>query len=97
MNTPASKVKPRNVVFGLLDIADEEGGERTLLLNNVSIKYIADTGASMSVISEDTARKVNAKIRPYDKSKIRAMTADGKEVKDVLCFAEVEVTLGNQS
>ena len=52
--------------------------------------------ATIFVISEDTARKVNAKISPYDKSKIRAMTADGKEVKDVLGFAELEVTLGNQ-
>ena len=49
----------------------------------------------MSVIREDNARRVNAKISPYDRSKIKAMTADGKEVKDVLFFAEVEVTLGN--
>ena len=39
----------------------------------------------MSVVSaQDTARKIGAKISPYDKSKIRAMTVDGKDVKDVL-------------
>ena len=51
----------------------------------------------MSVISEDTARTVGAKISPYYKSRIIAMTADGKEVKDILGFAEVEVTLGSQN
>ena len=45
----------------------------TLLLNNASINYIADTGTSMSVISEDTARKVDAKISPYGKSKRTAI------------------------
>ena len=96
MNTPAStRVKPRNVLFGSLDVTGKEGGLRTLLINNIAINYIADTGASITVISEETARRVNAKISPYDRSKIKAMTADGKEVKDVLGFAEVEVTLGN--
>ena len=35
------------------------------------------------------------KIRPYDKSKIKAVTADEKEVRDILGFAEVDVILGN--
>ena len=80
-NTPAStRIKPRNVMFGSLNVTGKEGGQRTLLLNNKPIKYIADTGASMSVICEDKARTVGAKISPYDKSRIIAMTADGKEV-----------------
>ena len=43
-----------NVMFGTVDITGKDRGRRTLLLNNVSINYIADTGASMFVISEDT-------------------------------------------
>ena len=93
LNTPAStRIKPRNVMFGSLNVTRKESSQRTLLLNNKPI----NTSASMSVISEDTARTVVAKISPYDKTQIIAMTADGKEVKDVIGFAEVEVTLGSQ-
>ena len=97
MNTPASKMtKSRNFLFGAQNVTGKEGDQRTLLLNNKPISYIIDTDASISVISEDTARILGAKISPYDRSRIKAMTADGKEVKDVLGFAEAEVTLGNQ-
>ena len=83
-------------MFGSLSVTCKASDQRTLLLNNKSINYIADTGALMSVVSEDTSKIVGAKISPYDRSRVRVMTADGKEVKDVLGFAEVEVTLGNQ-
>ena len=97
LNTPAStRNKPRNVMFGSLNVTGKEGGQRTLLLNNKPIKYVADTGALMSVISEDTARTIGTKISPYDKTRIIAMTADGKEVKDVLGFADIEVTQRSQ-
>ena len=50
----------------------------------------------MYVISEDTSKTVGAKISAYDKSRIKAITTDSKEVKDVLSFTEVEVIVGNQ-
>ena len=58
---------------------------------------MADTGAAISVISEEEARILNIEIKPYDKSKIKAVTADGTEAKDSLGFAEVDATLGNQA
>ena len=42
------------------------------------------------------ARAIGAEIKPYDQNKIKVVTADGKEVKDLLGFAEVDVILGNQ-
>ena len=64
-NTLAStRVKPRKVMFGSLDITGKEGGQRTLLLNNIAINNIADTGASISVISEDTALRVSQYEKP---------------------------------
>ena len=57
---------------------------------------VPDTGASITVISEDVAKAIGAEIKPYDRNKIKAVTADGKEVKDILGFAEVDVILGNQ-
>ena len=71
--------------------------QRTLLLNNVAIQYIPYTGAAISVINEEVARILNIEIKPYDKSRIKAVTADGKEVKDILGFTEVNVTLGDQT
>ena len=50
----------------------------------------------MSVISEETAQRAGLKINPCNNSKIRVITADGKEVKDLLGFAEVDIALGNQ-
>ena len=67
------------------------------MLNNIAIQYIHDTGAAISVISEEVARILNIEIKPYDKTRIKAITADGKEVKYILGFAEVDVTLGNQT
>ena len=80
LKTPAStRIKPRNVMFGSLNVTGKEGDQRTLLLNSKPIKYIADTGSSMSVISEDTARTVGTKISPYDGSRIIPMTAEGNQ------------------
>ena len=70
------------------------------MLNNVAIQYMADTGAGISVISEEVAKILNKEIKPYDKFKIKAVVrkADGKEFKDILGFAEVDVTIiGNQT
>ena len=60
------------------------------------MKYIPDTGASISVISEEVAKTIGLEIKPYDSNKVKAIKADGKEVKDILGFAEVDVILGNK-
>ena len=71
--------------------------QRSLLLNKIAIKYILYTGAGISVISEEVARQLNLEIKPYDKTRIKSITADCKEVNDILGFAEVEVTAGTQT
>ena len=67
------------------------------LTKAIDIAQIPDTGAAISVISEEVARILSVEIKPYDKSRIKAVTADGKEVRDILGFAEVDVTLGDQT
>ena len=66
------------------------------MLNNIAIQYMPDTGAAISVINEEVAKILNVKIKPYDKSRIKAVTADGNEVQNIKGFAETDVTLGNQ-
>ena len=48
------------------------------------------------MISEDVAKAIGAEIKRYDQNKIKVVTADGKEVKDLLRFAEVDIILGYQ-
>ena len=69
---------------------------RKLKLNNVSVQYIPDTRAAISVFNENVANAIGAEIKPFDRTRIEAVTADGKEVKDILGFTEVDVILGNQ-
>ena len=92
-----STQKSRTITLSDLDMPNKGSRQRLLLLNNIAIQYVPDTGAAMSVLSEEVARILNIKIKPYDKSRIKAVTADGKEVQDILGFAEVNVTLGNQT
>ena len=49
----------------------------------------------MSVISEETAKRAGLKVNPYDSTKVRVITADGKEVPDVPGYVEADVTLDN--
>ena len=35
-------------------------------------------------------------IRPFNKAKVKVVTAEGNEVKDLLGFTEADVILGNQ-
>ena len=56
-----------------------------------------DTGAAISVINEEVVKILNVEIKQYDKSRIKAVTADGNEVQNILWFAETYVTLGNQT
>ena len=67
------------------------------MLNNIAMQYIPDTGAAISFISKEVSRILNIEIKPYEKTRIKAITVDGKEVKEILGFAEVDVTLGNQT
>ena len=94
MNT--SRQRTRTLTLSSLDTIKKEESQRKLKLNNISVKYIADTGASITVINEDVAKAIGAEIKPYDQNKIKAVRADGKEVKNILGFAEVDVILGNQ-
>ena len=52
---------------------------------------------SILVMSEEVAKILDVEIKPYDKSRTKAVTADGKEEQNVLGFAEVNVTLGNHT
>ena len=92
-----SQKKSRTITLSTLEMPNKGSKQRSLLLNNIAIKYMPDTGAAISVISEEVARILNIEIKPYDKSRIKAVTTDGKEVEDILGFAEVDVTLGNQT
>ena len=87
--TPQNKSpqKSRTITLRALEMSSKGKKQRTLLLN---------TGAAVSVINEEVAKILTIEIKPYDKSRIKAVTAYGKEIKDILGFAEVDVTLGNQ-
>ena len=99
--TPANPKTPqqhrsRTITLSSVVVPSKSENQRKLKLNNVSVQYIPDTGATISVISENVAKAIGAEIKPYDRTKIKVITADGKEVKDILGFAEVDVILGNQ-
>ena len=47
------------------------------------------------MISVEVAQAIGLEIKPYDKTKIKAITAEGK-IKDILGFTEVDVIIGNQ-
>ena len=90
---PANKSK--TITLSCLNLSCRDQPLRTLFLNNTEVEYIPDTGAAMSVISEETAKRAGLKVNPYDRSKIRAITEDGKEVPDVPGYVEADVTLEN--
>ena len=94
MNTPRQRT--RTLTLNSIDTIKKYDSQRILKLNNVAVKYIPDTGASITLISEEVAKAIGAAIKPYDQSKIKVVTADGKQVKDLLGFAEVDIILGNQ-
>ena len=63
-----------------------------LYLNKTKEECIPDTGAAISVISEETAKKAGLNINPYDKNKVRVITADDKEIQGVPAYVEADVT-----
>jgi hypothetical protein len=88
-----STAKTKTITLSCLNTTNKQEPTRSLYLNNTEVEYIPDTGAAMSVISEETARKVGLKINPYDKTKVRVITADGKEVQDVPGYVETDIRL----
>ena len=94
INTPRQRA--RTLTLSSIDTIKKYDGQRTLKLNNVAVKNIPDSDASITVISEEVAKAIGAELTPYDRNKIKAVTADGKEIKDILGFAEVDLILGNQ-
>ena len=92
-----SPQKSRTITLGALEMPNKGNKQRSIMLNNIAIQYMADTGAAISLISEEVASILNIETKPYDKSRIKAVTADGKESKDILGFAEVDVTIGDQT
>ena len=85
--------KSKTLRLSCLNLSCQDQPRRTLYLTNTEVEYIPDTGAAMSVISEETAKRAGLKINPYDHSKIRVITADDKEVPDVPGYVETDVTL----
>ena len=85
--TTPTNTKPTNkfktITLSCLNMSCRYQPRRILYLNNTEVEYIPDTGAAMSVISEETAKRAGLKVNPYDTSKLRVITADGKEVPDV--------------
>ena len=47
---------------------------------------------TVSVISEALANMTGLEIKSFNRSQIKLVTADGKEVKDMLGFAEADIT-----
>ena len=80
INTP--KQGTRTLTLSAIDTIKQEVNQRQLKLNNVAVKYMPDTGASITVISDNVAKTIGAEVKPYDRNKIKVITADGKEVKD---------------
>ena len=92
-----SSQKSRTITLSALEMSSKGNKQKLLLLNNIAIQHMPNTGAAISVISEEVARILKLEIKPYDKSRIKAVTANGKEVQNILGFAEVDVTLGGQT
>ena len=88
--------KSKTITLSCLNLFCRDQPRRTLYPNNTEVEYTeVDTGAAMSVISEETAKRAGLKLSPYDNSKIRVISADGKEVPDVPGYVEADVTLDN--
>ena len=84
------------MTLSTIETIEQEVTQRQLKLNNVAVKYMPDTGASITVISKNVAKSIGAEVKPFDPNKIKVITADGKEVKDILGFTEADVILGNK-
>ena len=60
--------KSKTITLSCLNMSCRDQPRRILYLNNTEEEYIPDTGAAMSVISEETAKRVGLKENPYDNS-----------------------------
>ena len=99
MNPPKTpqQQRSRTITLCSVEVPSKNENQRKLKLNTVSVQYIPDIGAAISIISENVAKAVGADVKPYDGNKIKAITADGKEVRDILGFTEVDFILGNRN
>ena len=86
----------RTLTVGTIDLPHKPDIQRQLKLNNVSVNYIPDTGAAITVVSKAVAKMANLEIKPFNKAKVKVVTAEGNEVKDLLGFAEADVILGRR-
>ena len=57
--------KARTIMLSCVNIPNKGEPARVLYLNNTEVEYIPDTGAAISVISEETAKKAGLNIN-YD-------------------------------
>ena len=95
-STRTTNQRTRTLTLGTIDVPCNPENQRKLKFNNVAVNYIPDTGAEISVISEAVANSADLEIRPFDKAKVKVVTAEGNEVKDLLGFTEADLMLGNQ-
>ena len=86
--------KARTITLSCINMPNKGETTRVLYLNNTEVEYIPDTGAAISVISKETAKRAKLNVLQHDKNKVRVMTADDKEVQDVTGYVEADVTLG---
>ena len=67
--------RARTLTVGTIDAPSKTENHRKLKLNNVLINYIPDTGAAISVINEAVAKMAGLEIRPFNKAKVKVVTA----------------------
>ena len=60
INTPRQRT--RTLILSSIDTIKKEESQRKLKFNNIAEKYIPETGASITVISEDVAKTIGAEI-----------------------------------
>ena len=57
-NPKTPQQKSRTITLSKVDVPSKNEIQRKLRLNNVSVKYIPDTGTAISVISEEVAKAI---------------------------------------
>ena len=57
-----SSQKSRKITLSALEMENKGNRQRLILLNNIAIQYMPDTGAAISVINEEVAKILNVEI-----------------------------------
>ena len=71
-NSKSPQRKIRTITLSTVEVSNKKDQSRKLKLNNVSVQYIMNTGAAISVISASVVNTIDAEIKPYDRTKIKA-------------------------